>query len=280
MSEKLKKRMKPARLIMKDPVGGQSALTILRYEPSDGSEVFDFKPGQYAYIGLDIDGEFVFRLYSIASAPYQRKFLEFYIVRVDDGKVTPVLLGHELGTEILFMGPAGKFTLERADRGGARDNLLLISTGTGLAPYVSLIRQMRHQALTNGTPWPRRITVLQGVRYSADLGYQSLLRELESEADVDLLYVPTGSRPEKDDGWSSGLGAGRVNDLVRCIFGEDKSGSVEPSLPAGLTPEAVRARIPADNTSVLLCGNPGMIEDVKEVMGRHGYDRFLSEDYW
>ncbi|GIW72706.1 MAG: ferredoxin--NADP(+) reductase [Planctomycetota bacterium] len=281
LSDKILKRMRPARLVRKDPVGGQAGLALLRYEPLDGQPVFPdgrFKAGQYCYLAVQVEGRWLNRLYSIASAPCQRHHLELYIVLVENGAVTPTLFAQPIGAEVLYMGPAGKFTLEKTER----PDLCLIATGTGLAPYVSMLRQLRHELRAGGgASRPRRITLFEGVRYARDLGYHSLLREMEQEGELDLVYIPTVSRPERDEGFNASLGRGRVNHLVRAVLGDEAiEARVPPALPYGLDAETLRARLHPETTAVYLCGNPGMIAELQQFLGARGYDQILTEDYW
>jgi ferredoxin--NADP+ reductase len=279
LSDKIIKRMRRVRLTRKDPVGGQGGLALFRYEPVDGEPVFKdgkFKAGQYTYLATQIDGGWVNRLYSLASAPFQRDHLELFVVVVDEGQVTPVLFGHEVGEELLFMGPAGKFTLAKTDR----MDLCFVATGTGLAPFVSMLRQLRHERRTGEDYKPHRVTLFQGVRYARDLGYHSLLREMQDDGEIDLVYIPTVSRPDQDEGFNPTLGAGRVNALVRKLFGAEAPGRIQPMLPAGLDAEAVLDRLQPERTAFFLCGNPGMIDDLQGLLGERGYDQLFTEDYW
>lgn len=121
--------------------------------------VRDFKPGQFATLGLEVDGEPVKRAYSIASAPGAP--LEFYVVQVDDGKLSPRLFALEPGDQVWVRDRiAGLFTLDRVEDGGV---LWLVGTGTGLAPYISMLRE--------GSLWERwdRVVVVHGARHARQL---------------------------------------------------------------------------------------------------------------
>ena len=272
MSEKLKARMNKANLVGKQPVGSDG-LAIFTFKPQQ--EIFSFKPGQYAYLGLDICDEFVQRLYSITSSPYERDHLEFYIIEVPDGKFTPHLFELNIGDEIYYMGPAGKFVLEKAKG----SHLLMVSTGTGLAPFISMARKLRTDYLEGTKPF-RAITIMQGVSYVKDLGYHEELKELNTDKAFGFKYIATVSRPREDSDYRPDLSRGRVNDLVRHVFGEEKSGPVEPAFGEGIDSGEVLKGIPPDDTTVYLCGHPGMIEDVESVVRKHGYSDILKEDYW
>ncbi len=272
MSSRLKARMSRARLVRKQRVGSDD-LAIFTFEPRD--ELFSFKPGQFAHIGLDVGDEFVSRLYSITSSPYQKDRLEFYIVRIEDGRLTPHLFDLREGDEVYYMGPGGKFVLEKAKG----SYLLLLSTGTGLAPFVSMARKL-HADFLRGTKTFSGVTIMQGVSYARDLGYHEELLALGSDETFGFRYIPTVSRPDGDPDYRRSIGRGRVNDLVRYLLGEEKSGPVEPALGEGCMPGEILEMIPPKDTSVYICGHPGMIKDIEAVVRNHGYDHILKEDYW
>jgi ferredoxin--NADP+ reductase len=264
--------MSKARLVRKQQVGPEN-LAIFTFKPRD--ELFSFKPGQFAHVGLDVGDEFVHRLYSIASSPYQKDSLEFYIVRIDDGRLTPHLFELREGDEVYYMGPGGKFILEKAKG----NNLLLLSTGTGLAPYLSMVRKL-HADFLHGTKPFSSLTIMQGVSYAKDLGYHEELLELGADESFGFRYIPTVSRPGEDRDYRPTIGRGRVNDLVRYLLGEEKSGPVEPALGEGYVIEEILEKIPPEDTTVYICGHPGMIKDIEAVVKDHGYKDILKEDYW
>ena len=85
----LKAKMKLAVLAERIDVHGPE-VAIFRFKPKD-HDLFDFKAGQYATLGLDVGAEFIPRAYSIASSPYEREELELYINVIEDGQLTPSL---------------------------------------------------------------------------------------------------------------------------------------------------------------------------------------------
>ncbi len=157
-------------------------LEILRVVP-DGWEFPDFTPGQFAVLGLpgsaprcrvcDPEDEvrdpqkLIKRAYSIASSSVTKEFLELYIVLVPSGSLTPRLFNLTAGDHV-WLSPkfSGLFTLEDVPED---KHIVLVSTGTGLAPYMSMLRT---QLVCGG---PRRSAVLHGARHSWDLGYRSEL---------------------------------------------------------------------------------------------------------
>ena len=253
-------------------------LMVLRVVP-DGWELPDFKPGQFAVLGLppeaprcrnaDADeemppkpGALIRRAYSIASSSVAREYLELYITLVRSGSLTPRLFALAAGDRV-HLGPkiTGRFTLDEVS---ADSNLVLVATGTGLAPYMSMLRTMLP------TAGGRRIAVLLGARHSWDLGYQSELVTLDRQC-TGLCYLPIISRPaEEPVPWAGP--AGYVQDLWR-------DGAVERAW--GFAPT------PAD-TSVFLCGNPSMIEEMVELLAAGGFrehsrkepGQVFVERYW
>ena len=156
-----------------------SGLIIMRVE-TDGL-LFTFEAGQYTVLGLQAGsprvamsdpGEdapssdrLIRRAYSIASSSVENQYLEFYVSLVRSGALTPRLFSISEGDR-LWLGPkaVGQFTLEQV---APEHNLILISTGTGLAPYLSMVRTA-HRCGQG-----RKFYVIHGARYSWDLGYRS-----------------------------------------------------------------------------------------------------------
>jgi ferredoxin--NADP+ reductase len=197
----------------------------------------DFHAGQFAKLGLYLDEE-VHRAYSIASAPGQP--LEFYIVRVDEGRLTPHLDRLQPGDRLhVHDNVAGGFTLEKIPADDA-ETLWLIATGTGLAPYVSMLR--------HGALWERfrKVVILHGVRDRKQLGYRE---ELEAATQGrPLVFLPACTR---DD--APGCLRGRVPNLF-------DDGTLERAADA-----AIDAR-----SHVMMCGNPDMIVAMRERLAARG----------
>ena len=129
------------------------------------------------------------RAYSIASSSVERRYVEFYLTLITSGQLTPRLFALRHGSR-LFLGPKGSgvFTLDKVPPDKA---VILIATGTGLAPYVSMLRTMLMSESQ------RRFVVLHGARYGWDLGYRG---ELESLARLrpNFVYIPSITRPDED----------------------------------------------------------------------------------
>jgi ferredoxin--NADP+ reductase len=151
-----------------------------------------------------------------------------------------------------MIGPKGKFMLEPDDR----RTHLYVSTGTGLAPFVSMIRETQAQGK------PRRTVVLHGVSHVSDLGYRDELEAMQRDGSYPVRYVPTISRPNepRNAGWAGRTG--RVEQVV---------GDVCRDLS-----------LRADRTVVYICGNPEMILNVERALMDRGFPEFhvKKELYW
>ncbi|HSN56976.1 MAG TPA: ferredoxin--NADP reductase [Candidatus Sulfomarinibacteraceae bacterium] len=241
-------------------------LMVIRVVP-DGWELPDFVPGQFAVLGLPPEagrsrladteeaptrpGRLIRRAYSIASSSRARRYLEFYITLVQSGALSPRLFNLRPGDRV-WLGPkiTGTFTLDHAP---PDNDLVLIATGTGLAPYMSMLRTEL------ATEPRRRFAVLLGARHSWDLGYHSELVTME-QLSPPFSYLPIISRPAEEPVPWTGR-AGYVLDLWR---------SRELDRVWGRRPH------PAD-TSIFLCGNPHMIDDMVELLSQEGFTEHSRE---
>jgi ferredoxin--NADP+ reductase len=235
-------------------------LVILRVV-SDGWQLPDFIPGQFAVLGLPgssprapfADPEdppanpdkLIRRSYSIASSSRAKEYLEFYVALVHSGTLSPRLFALREGDR-LFLGKkfTGLFTLDQVPRD---QHLILVATGTGIAPYMSMLRT---NLPLDGL---RRIAVLHGARHSWDLGYRSELLALQSVC-PNFTYLAAVSRPQGElEPWPHA--AGYVQDLWR-------SGELEAAW--GFRPT------PAD-THIFLCGNPCMVDQMSQLLQGEGF---------
>lgn len=252
-------------------------LFILRVVP-DGWELPTWEAGQFGVLGLpgsaprcDVCDEeespaepdkLIKRAYSIASSSVEKEFLEFYVALVPSGRLTPRLIGLKAGDRV-WLGERikGVFTLDEVP---ADMNIALVGTGTGLAPYMSMLRTH----LTCGGP--QHAAVLHGARHSWDLGYRSELATLQHMCG-NFVYLPAVSRPNEEHvPWSGS--EGYVQDLW-------KSGLLAERWGFAPTPE---------NTHVFLCGNPSMVEGMIETLAEEGFventrkqpGQVHAERYW
>jgi ferredoxin--NADP+ reductase len=213
-----------------------------------------FEPGQYMTIGVVIDGKLVQRPYSVASAPVRAGSdgYEFYVRLVQGGTFTPFLWRLPIGHGMRMIGPKGKFTLLPEDD----RTHVFISSGTGNAPFVSMIRQLRHDQRS------RRVVFLNGVSYAHELGYRDVVQEWERSGEFPVTYVPTVSRPHDPANADWTGRTGRVEMILAPVLDE-----------LGLTP--------ADSIAYI-CGNPDMILSAEETLLARGYpeEQVHKELYW
>ena len=220
-----------------------------------------FVAGQYMTIGVFVEDaatptgtRIVQRPYSVASPPAVAGSdgYEMYVRLVEGGQFTPLLWRLPVGHRMRMIGPKGKFMLEPDDD----RTHLFISSGTGNAPFVAMMRQL----LIDGGP--RRTVFLNGVSYERDLGYRTLLEDWEQSGAYPVTFIPTVSRPgaPENAGWSG------------------RTGRVE-SIVAPICDELV---LTAENSIAYICGNPDMIVAAEETLLGRGFpeEQVKMELYW
>ncbi len=152
-----------------------------------------FKPGQYATLGVEVDSARpIERPYSIVSSPNEPE-MEFFFELVPEGDLTPLLHKLGVGAELLVRRSCkGLFQL---DRKSGHPKHFMLSTVTGVAPYVSMARTLAR------APEPGlELTVLQAGSRSWELGYAQELEALAREHNW-FCYIPLVSRPWEDPDW-------------------------------------------------------------------------------
>ena len=218
---------------------------------------FNFVPGQYASLGVEVDGKRIERPYSIASAPSEDE-VEFFFELVPEGALTPLLHKLQPGDEILMRKiPKGKFSLETQN---GRKNHLLVSTVTGVAPFVSYVRTLSKEWKEGRFDGTHQLFLLNGASRPWEFGYKEELTQFDKELPW-FKYVPTVSRPWDHEDWSGEIG--RADDILRKYADHWE---LDPS-----------------NTVAYLCGHPEMIEHSKSILKRRGFmDRktIKEEVYW
>ena len=213
-----------------------------------------FESGQYMTIGVMVDGRIVQRPYSVASPPAAAGSdgYEFYVRLVQGGTFTPLLWRLPVGHGMRMIGPKGKFVLQPDDD----RTHIFISSGTGNAPFVAMMRQM----LIDGRPRP--VVFLNGVSHAHELGYRTVLDDWERTGEYPVTYVPTVSRPTDpvNAAWTGRTG--RVESILDGVLDE-----------LGLTP--------ADSIAYI-CGNPDMIIAAEATLLGRGYpeEQVHKELYW
>jgi len=229
-------------------------LWMIRIDP--GGE-FAFTPGQYATLGIEHGARLLERPYSIVSSPYEKK-LEFFFELVPQGATTPPLYDMQLGDELLLRKVAkGRFTFAGASP--ERTNHFMVSTVTGVAPFVSYVRTLFQDWQAGRFGGNHNLFLLNGASRSWEFGYRE---ELENYAKQVPWFrcVFTVSRPWEDDNWKGELG--RADDLIRKY--------------------ADQWECTAANSVAYLCGHPEMVEHGKGILKRIGFQKenLKEEVYW
>ena len=232
----------------------------LRVSPN-GWALPEFSPGQFAVLGLpgsaprssfsepelipsDPD-KLIRRPYSISSSSRNHEYLEFYISMLSTGALSPRLFALKVGDPI-WLGPkvSGLFTLSQVPKD---KNIVMVATGTGLAPYISMLST----ELQCGSE--RKFAVLHGAFHSWDLGYRSELQNMQYLC-PNFTYITTIDRPD-DEPVPWGGKRGWVQEIW-------KSGALESAWGFKPTPE---------NTDVFLCGVAGMVNAMMEALNADGF---------
>ncbi len=206
-----------------------------------------FKTGQFVMIGLEVNGKPLMRAYSVVSAHYT-DHLEFYSIKVQDGPLTSRLQHLQPGDKLMVSRkPTGSLIIDNLKPG---KNLYQLSTGTGLAPFMSVIRDPEFYDAFE------KIILTHGVRWKSELGYFEHITEDMPEDEhfgdlvkEQLIYYPTVTR--EDFGTQ-----GRLTDLIR-------SGKLEQDL--GLPP------LNPETDRVMICGSPSMLKDLVEILHERGF---------
>jgi ferredoxin--NADP+ reductase len=206
-----------------------------------------FSNGHFTMIGLKVNNKPLMRAYSIVSANYE-EHLEFLSIKVPDGPLTSRLQHIQVGDSIIVgKKPTGTLVIDYLLPG---KRLYLLSTGTGLAPFMSIIRDPETYERFE------QVILVHGVRTKDELAYHDLLTEhlpahefLGDLVTSKLRYYPTVTRETYRN-------MGRVTALI-------ESGKLFKDLgvPA-LDPE---------NDRVMICGSPGMLRDLKHMLEERGF---------
>ncbi len=230
-------------------------------------EGLGFVPGQFVRLGVaGGDGAMVWRAYSVASSP-DAPYLEFYSIVVPDGPFSQPLAKRGVGDALRIDGSVYGFL--RTDRFRGGKHLWLLATGTGIAPFMSMLED---DAVHNAY---EAIVVVHSVGVQAELAYREELEawakglrtRLPAQGRAQLHYVPTLTRES-----GTGLRHGRITTQL-------SDGSLESSL--GIA-------IGAEDSRLMICGNPSMIKEVRAMLGERGMTpvrretpgQFIVENFW
>jgi ferredoxin--NADP+ reductase len=233
--------------------------TVARFTLRPDLGALAFEPGQYFALGLMLDGSLVQRPYSTASGPGSGRDLKFLVRFVEGGTFTPRLWTLPVGARLRIGPPKGLFKLRPGD---ARAHLL-VATGTGIAPLVSMLEALvvDEAAQPRNDEGPPRAVVVHGVARVVELAYRTRIEGMAG-GPTRIRYSPLISRPTHPDnaGWTGLTGRidARLDDLCD-----------------------VHGLAPAESVAYL-CGNPGVIAAARLILERRGFarDAIISEQYW
>lgn len=208
---------------------------------------FRFRNGHFTMIGLEQEGRPLLRAYSITSANYEDR-LEFFSIKVPNGPLTSQLQHLKPGDEVLINSKSTGTLVTDALLPGK--NLYLISTGTGLAPFMSIIKDPEVYELYD------KVILTHGVRYVSELAYQDIIEnELPNneffgeEIRSKLLYYPTVTREAYKN-------SGRLTDLL---------------VSGRLTRDLGLAEIDPEHDRFMICGSPSMLKDTCKILDERGF---------
>lgn len=206
-----------------------------------------FENGHFVMLGMEVEGRPLMRAYSIASPNYDEE-LEFFSIKVPDGPLTSKLQNISVGDELLVSSkPTGTLVVDHLLEGR---NLYLISTGTGLAPFMSIVQDPEVYERFD------RVILTHGVRYVSELAYQDFIeKELPAneffgaEVNRKLLYYPTVTRePFRNQG--------RLTHLMTSgkLFADLQLDQADP-----------------EHDRFMICGSPSMLKDCCEILDGWGF---------
>ncbi len=208
---------------------------------------FRFENGQFVMMGIEVNDKPLMRAYSIASPNYE-DHLEFFSIKVADGALTSQLQNINVGDQVLVnKKPTGTLLLDDVYEG---KNLYLLSTGTGLAPFLSLIRDPQVYERFE------KVILVHGVRHVSDLAYKTFIEETLHEHEYlgelikkQLIYYPTVTR-------ESFKNQGRITQLI-------SNGELAKNLNLSqINPATDRA---------MVCGGPDMLNEISELLEEHEF---------
>lgn len=209
---------------------------------------FRFKNGQFVMIGLEINARPLLRAYSVASPNYAEE-LEFFSIKVANGALTSHLQNIKVGDNIILGGKATGSLI--ADDLLPGKNLFLLSTGTGLAAFMSVVQDPEIYDRFE------RIILVHGTRNIADLAYKDFIEQelpnnefIGEEIRNKLSYYPTVTREAFKN-------VGRITDLLR-----NNRLTQDLDLPP-LNPQTDK---------VMICGNQSMLAECREVLDTRGFN--------
>ena len=222
------------------------------------ADVKPFTPGQFGRVALDIGDKRVARPYSFVNAPGEAHH-EFYSIIVPEGLLSLRLHALVPGDKVwVASSAAGFFTLDEVRAG---NELWMLSTGTALGPFLSILK--------SDEVWRRfaRIVLVHAVRRAEELTYRDVIAGFEKRDAERFVMVPFVSREA-------------------CDFA--LGGRVPAAIESGALEERAATKFDAATSQVMICGNPGMVEDTSRVLKARGFKKnrrrdpgnITTENYW
>ena len=217
-----------------------------------------FVAGQYRKISLNIDNEDVARPYSFVNSP-DEDFLEFYSVSVPNGPLSTKLQQLKKGDQINVSPNNNGFLI--LNEVPVIDNIWMLATGTAIGPYLSILK----------TPdsWSnfKKVILVHAVRYNNELTYQETISDLKDIYGDRFIYVTYVSREDSE------------NSLT---------GRIPESISKGVLEKKAGVKILPDNTHIMICGNPEMVQDTTIELKKIGLKKhrrnspghITTENYW
>jgi ferredoxin/flavodoxin---NADP+ reductase len=214
-----------------------------------------FRNGEFAMMGIEVDGKPLTRAYSMASSNYE-EHLEFYSIKISDGSLTSRLQHIQVGDQLLVSKkPTGSLLYDSLLPG---QRLYLLCTGTGLAPFLSIIKDPEVYERYD------KVILVHGCRYINELTYQQLItQELHQnpyfghQVSAKLIYYPVVTREPFRN-------YGRITTLL-------ENGKLIRDI--GLPPLSV------DSDRFMLCGSPAMLENLTGILDTMGFAETRKDDH-
>lgn len=216
------------------------------------------RAGQYTLLGVDLDGERVSQPYSLLSAPGEQP-LEFFFYTQEEGDLSRALSRSQPDDTLwVQQQPEGTLTLNHVPD---TDLLCLMATGTGVAPFIAMLK--------TDEPWQRfkHVALIYAVREAADLCYRDLFNGLRRRYPGRFTLVPFVSREQTEGAIHGRIPAALLNGKLEAALGQTLS---------------------AERSHVMLCGNPGMVQDASQILSQRGFQTHSAsqpgqlsyESYW
>ena len=218
----------------------------------------EFIAGQYTKVSLSINDQEVARPYSFVNSPNE-DILEFYSVSVPNGPLSTAMQKLKEGDNI-NIGPKGNGFLILNEI-PITENIWMLATGTAIGPYLSILKTK--------DSWTKfkKVVLVHAVRYEKELTYQDTIRDIKDQYGDRFIYISYVSREE-------------TNTSLR--------GRIPKDIGNGVLEKEANIQMNADNTHVMICGNPAMLKDTTVELKKIGLKKhrrsspghITTENYW